>query len=281
MSGFRDIGKKLLLFLILGVVGLVFFVPIYWVYTSSIKESSELTRIPPTWWPQSFTLQHHRDVWGPEFARYFLNSFVYSGGATLIIILTSSLLAFALVKHPSRFGNLLFGLVLATMMIPFATYVVPLFGLLVRIENLLGIRMINTYRGMILPWAVYPFGIFLMRQGMFSIPDDLIDAAKIDGASTMGIFWRVVLPLLRGHILALAIYVFIFKYDDLLWPLVVASRPKMYPVTVGLVEFIGAYYTDYGGFTAAAAAAIAPVVLLYVFLQRYILRGVALTGLKG
>jgi multiple sugar transport system permease protein len=272
--------EKTLLYLALGTAAIIFFMPLYWVIVSSVKETGELHRIPPTWWPHTFTLEHHLQVWTPRFARYFLNSFIYSGGTTLVVLFTSSLLAFALVKHPSKFGNFLFGLIVATMMVPFATYVVPLHGLLLQIQRTFGIPMLNTYWGMILPWVMYPFGIFLMRQAMFSVPDELIDAARIDGASTLGIYSRIVLPLLRSHMIALAIYVFIFKYDDLLWPLVVASSQDMYPITIGLVEFVGAYFVEYGQFTAASVAAIAPILILYIFLQRYILQGVALTGFK-
>jgi multiple sugar transport system permease protein len=269
------------LYTLLGIFAVIFFVPFYWVLSASVKEISELRRIPPTWIPQSFTLEHYTDVVSAQFGRYFLNTFIYAGATTLIVLFTSTLLGFVLVKHPSRFGNLVFGLVVATMMVPFATYVVPLHGLLLDIEETFGIPMINTYWGMILPWVLYPFGIFLMRQAMFGVPDELIDAARIDGASTWGIYWRIVVPLISANLAALAIFVFIFKYDDLLWPLVVATDSSMYPVTVGLAEFIGTYWVEYGLFTAASALVILPILLLYIFLQRYIIQGVALTGLKG
>lgn len=275
------LSERLFLFLMLAIFALIFFVPFYWVVTASIKETAELRMIPPTWWPQSFTLQHYVDVWTPRFARYFLNTFVYAGGTTIIVIVTCPLLAFAMVKFPSTFGNLVFGVIIATMMVPFATYVVPLHGLLVAIERNTGIPMLNTYWGMILPWMMHPFGVFLMRQAMFGVPDELLDAARIDGASTLGTFWRVVMPLVRTYVVTLAIFMFIFKYDDLLWPLVVATDQDMYPLTVGLVEFIGTFFVEYGLFTAASVSAIVPVVILYIFLQRYILEGVALSGLKG
>jgi ABC-type glycerol-3-phosphate transport system permease component len=167
------------------------------------------------------------------------------------------------------------------MTVPFATYIIPLHGLLLRIERTFHIPMLNTYWGMILPWVFYPFGIFLMRQAMFGIPDDLIDAARIDGAGLLSTYWRVVLPLVRSSLAAMVVFVFIFKYDDLLWPLVVATESRMYPLTLGLVEFIGVYFVEYGLFTAASVAAIMPIIILYIFVQRFIVQGVALTGLKG
>lgn len=273
--------ERVFLYGMLAVFALVFFAPFYWVVTASIKETAELRMIPPTWWPQSFTLEHYVTVWTPRFARYFLNTFIYAGGTTVIVLITCPLLAFALVKFPSIFGNLLFGVIVATMMVPFATYVVPLHGLLVVIERATGIPMLNTYWGMILPWMIHPFGVFLMRQAMFGVPDELLDAARIDGSSTLGMFWRVVMPLVRTYVVTLAIFMFIFKYDDLLWPLVVATDQAMYPLTIGLVEFIGTFFVEYGLFTAASVSAIVPVVVLYIFLQRYILEGVALSGIKG
>mgnify|MGYP005840859179 FL=1 len=269
------------MYVILGLVALIYFVPFYWVLTASIKESGELMRIPPTWWPHSLTFEHHVKVWTVKFARYFANSFIYAGGTTLVIIITSSLIGFVLVKFPSNLGSLLFGLIVATMMVPFATYLVPLHRLLVTIQKITKIPMINTYWGMMLPWLLYPFGIFLMRQAMFAVPDDLLDAAKIDGASTLRTYWQVALPLVSSNVIALAILAFIFRYNDLLWPLVVATSSKMYPMTLGLVEFIGTYFVEYGLFTAASVAVILPILILYLFLQRYILEGVALTGMKG
>ena len=277
----RRVGT-ILLYFVLGILAIIYFVPLYWVITASFKETAELVRVPPTWWPQSFTLEHHLRVWATsKFLTYFINSFIYSGGTTLIVTFTSSLIAFVLVKHPSKYGDILFALIVATMMVPMVTYFVPLHGLLVSIQQNLGIPMLNTYWGMILPWVLYPFGIFLMRQAMFSVPDDLIDAGKIDGASTLRIYWEVVVPLLRSNIMALAILVFIFRYSDLLWPLVVSTTSSMYPVTLGLVEYVGMYFTEYGQFTAAAVLVILPILILYLVLQRNIIEGVALTGLKG
>ena len=273
--------QRVFLYLGLAIFALIFFFPFYWVISASFKEAAELRRVPPTWWPQSFTLEHHLEVWTPEFARYFLNTFIYASGTTFIVIFTSTMLGFVLVKHPSKLGNGLFYAIISTMMVPFATYIIPLHGLLLQIEKTLHIPMLNTYWGMILPWVMYPFGIFFMRQAMYGVPDDLIDAAKIDGASTYRVYWEVVLPLVRSNIAALAIFVFIFKYDDLLWPLVVATESRMYPLTLGLVEFVGVYFVEYGLFTAASVAAIVPIIVLYLFLQRFIIQGIALTGLKG
>lgn len=273
--------STLLLYLGLIAVGLIWVFPFYWVITASVKETPELRLIPPTLWPHTFTLEHLSNVWTPRFARYFLNTFIYAGGTTVSVIFTSTIIAFVLVKHPSRFGNIVFGIVIAAMMVPMATYILPLFLLLIQIQDLIGIPMVNTYWGMILPWLGYPFGIFLMRQAMYGVPNELIDSAKIDGAGTFRIFWQIAVPIIRSHVATLAVFVFMFKYDDLLWPLVVAIDSEMYPIAVGLVEFIGEYYIEYGLFTAASVMAIAPILLLYLILQRRIIQGIAMTGMKG
>lgn len=272
---------QIVVYSLLTLAALIFFLPFYWVIIASFKTASELRQVPPTWWPQTFTLQNYPAVWDARFARYFLNSFIYSGGTTVVVLFTSSLIGYVLVKDRSRLGNLVFWLILATSMVPFVTYLLPLFKILIRIQDWFGIPMINTYWGMILPWVVFPFGVFMMRQAMYSVPNDLLDAARIDGASEFGIYRRVALPLVSHNLAALAIILFIFKYDDLLWPLVVAQRTEMYPVTVGLVEYIGQFFIEYDLYTTAAVMAMVPIFIIYFILQRYIIEGIALQGLKG
>lgn len=273
--------ERTLLYLLLLIGAAIFFLPFYWVVIASFKTAAELRAIPPTWWPEVWTIANYPEVWSAKFARYFLNSFIYSGGSTLIILFTSSLIGYVIVKDPSWLGDITFWLMLAASMVPFVTYLLPLFNILLRIQEWTGIPMINTYWGMILPWIISPFGVFLMRQAMLSVPGDLLDAARIDGANEFGIFWRVVMPLVRHNLAALAIIMFIFKYDDLLWPLVVAQRTEMYPVTVGLVEYVGQFFVEYNLYTTAAVLTIAPIFVIYIFLQRYIIEGVATQGLKG
>lgn len=273
--------ERTLLYLLLLIGAALFFLPFYWVVIASFKTAAELRAIPPTWWPEVWTTANYPEVWSAKFARYFLNSFIYSGGSTLIILFTSSLIGYVIVKDPSWLGDITFWLMLAASMVPFVTYLLPLFNILLRIQEWTGLPMINTYWGMILPWIISPFGVFLMRQAMLSVPSDLLDAARIDGANEFSIFWRVVMPLVRHNLAALAIIMFIFKYDDLLWPLVVAQRTEMYPVTVGLVEYVGQFFVEYNLYTTAAVLTIAPIFIIYIFLQRYIIEGVATQGLKG
>jgi multiple sugar transport system permease protein len=272
---------RLLLYLVLLGFGIIFAFPFYWVISASVKDIVEIRAIPPTWWPHSFTLDAYARVWSGKFARFFLNSFVYAGTVTTIDVFTSALIGFVLIKHASRLGNAVFWVILSATMVPFVTYLLPLFNLLIQLQDLLRIPLVNTYWGMILPWMISPFGVFLMRQAMYAVPSELLDAARIDGASDLTTFWRVVVPLVKQNMAALALLVFIFRYDDLLWPLVVAQSANMYPVTIGLVEFIGEYFVEYDLYTAAAVMAIVPVAVIYLVLQRFIIEGIATQGLKG
>lgn len=276
----KQYAGQVVIYGLLTLLAVIFFLPFYWVIIASFKTAPELRAIPPTWWPQDFTLANYPEVWSARFARYFLNSFIYAGGTTVVVLFTSSLIGYVMVKDESRLGNILFWLILSTSMVPFVTYLLPLFKLLIRIQDLTGIPMINTYWGMILPFIVFPFGVFMMRQSMYGVPNDLIDAARMDGASDFSIYWRIVMPLISHNLAALAIILFIFKYDDLLWPLVVAQRTEMYPVTVGLVEYVGQFFVEYQLFTTASVLVMLPIFAIYFVLQRYIIEGIAIQGLK-
>ncbi len=273
--------ERYLLYVFLGSASATFFLPFYWVITTSVKTTEELNLMPPTWWPHTFTFEHYPQALTPEFARYFVNSFIYASLTTIIVAVTSTLIGFVLTKFASRFGEFFFLGIIASMAVPFELYVVPLFMLLLGIQRGTGVPMLNTYWGMVFPWVVFPFGIFLMRQAMQSVPNELLDAARIDGASTLRSFWQIVLPLVRPNVAALCVFVFIWRYDEILWPLVVAQESDMYPVSVGLVEYIGEYFVEFGQFTAASVVAIVPIFVIYVLLQRYIIEGIALTGMKG
>jgi multiple sugar transport system permease protein len=272
---------RILLFGVLLLFGLIFAFPFYWVLAASVKDIVEIRAIPPTWFPHSFELDAYARVWSEKFARFFVNSFIYAGGVTVVDVFTSTLIGYVLIKHPSKLGNIVFWAILSATMVPFVTYLLPLFNLLIVIQDVLRIPMVNTYWGMILPFMISPFGVFLMRQAMYSVPGEMLDAARIDGASDWTTFWRVVVPLVKQNMAALALLVFIFRYDDLLWPLVVAQSSAMYPVTIGLVEFIGEFFVEYDLYTAAAVMAIVPVVVIFLVLQRFIIEGIATQGLKG
>ena len=256
---------------------IVVFFPFFWMAVTSLKTAPEIQRVPlqiaPDHW---LNFSNYVEVFKREpFLRYLLNSALVASVAAVSSVVVSSLAGFGFAKYRFPGRDAFFLAIVGILMVPFQSVVVPLYVWM----NELG--LLDTYAGIVAPDLVSVFGVFLMRQAMYSVPNELLDAARIDGASDWTAFWRVVVPLVKQNMAALALLIFIFRYDDLLWPLVVAQSPSMYPVTIGLVEFIGEFFVEYDLYTAAAVMAIVPVALIYLVLQRFIIEGIATQGLKG
>lgn len=265
------------LYLVL-IVGLVLLVaPFVWMVLGSVKTQAEFLRVPPTWLPEHPTIQNYINLLTTlDFPRYFFNSVVVAGAVTAGNIVFCSMLGYALAKLRFRGKGLLFKAVLATLMVPTAVTVIPLFVLI----SLLGLP--NSYPGLILPFLAGPFGVFLMRQFMLGIPDELLDAARVDGADEYRIFWQVVMPLTTPALATLGILTFLASWNNFLWPLVVATKDQMYTLPVALAVFSrGQHQADYGLLMAGAVAIVLPVLVIFILLQRYFTEGIATTGLKG
>ena len=267
-------GEKLVLYVFLFLLLICYIFPLYWMFSSSFKSYQEITRIPPTWWPHSATIGGYIKVWRPIFVRYFINSFVYAGGSTAIPILTSSLIGFVLVIYPSRIGTVLFWAALCLMMVPFQVLIVPLYLLEVKLH------LLDSYAGMIAPRIIYPFGIFFFYLIMRNIPRDLVDAAKIDGCTPLGIYWRIILPLVGTSLAAMSTLVFVWRWNELLWPLIVASTEKLFPITIGLAALIDPYFIDVNQYLAACVMVVVPVFIIFLCLQKFFVKGIAITGMK-
>lgn len=248
--------------------------PLYWMFSSSFKTTSEITRIPPTWWPHLASIEGYIRVWRPIFARYFMNSFIYAGGSVAIALFTSSLIGFVIVVYPSKIGTILSWSAICLIMIPFTILIIPLYLLEVRLH------LLNSYVGMIAPRMVYPFGIFFMQLAMRNIPKELIDAAKIDGCSPFGIYWRITLPLLETNLAALATLEFVWRWNELLWPLIVASTERLFPITVGLAALVDPYFIEFDQYLAACVMVVAPILVMFLCLQKFFVKGIAITGMK-
>jgi multiple sugar transport system permease protein len=259
-------------------IGLVLLIgPFLWMIASSVKTSAELHHVPPTWIPQSFTLDNYATIFTKlNFPQYFLNSVVVAAVVVGANLLFCSMIGYALAKLRFPGKNAMFLVVLATLMVPQTVYLVPLFVLM---SNL---NLVNSLPGIFLPFAAQAFGVFLMRQFIQSIPDELLEAARIDGAGEFAIFWRVVLPLLGAPLATLGILVFLGSWNNFLWPLIIATSDQMYtlPVAVGVFS-IGQNAIDYGLLMAGSVVLIAPVLTLFLLLQRFVQQGIATTGLKG
>jgi multiple sugar transport system permease protein len=261
--------------LLLGLV--VVIGPFVWMLLSSFKPRSELVRIPPTWLPETWTLDNYDRLFTKlDFPRYFLNSVFIAGSVVLANVVFCSMVGYALAKLRFAGKNLIMLLVLATLMVPGSVTVIPLFVLMSKVN------LVNSYWAVILPFAVGPFGVFLMRQFMMAIPNDLLEAARVDGARELRVFWKVVVPLSWPAMAALGIITFLFSWNMFLWPLIVLTDDRMYTLPVALGTFaIGQYQADYGLLMAGAVALVLPIIIVFLILQRQFTESVASTGLKG
>ncbi len=251
--------------------------PFLWMLLSSFKPETELLRVPPTWLPHTWTWSnYHRLFTQLDFPRYFFNSVVVAGSVVLANVVFCSMVGYALAKLHFAGRNLVLLLVLATLMVPGSVTVIPLFVLMSKLN------LVNSLWAVILPFAVGPFGVFLMRQFMLAIPDDLIEAARIDGASELYIFRRVIVPLSWPAMAALGIITFLGSWNNFLWPLIVLTDEHKYTLPVALGTFaIGQHQADYGLLMAGAVALVLPIVAVFLLLQRHFTESIAATGLKG
>jgi len=261
--------------LVLGLLALIG--PFLWMLLGSIKTQGELLQLPPTWLPEAPTLDNYRRLFARlDFVTYFSNSLVVAGFVTAANLAFCSMLGYALAKLRFAGRNKLFLLVMATLMVPGSVTLVPLFVLMSKLE------LVNTHAGLILPFMAGPFGVFFMRQFMRSIPDELIEAARVDGASEARVFWQIVMPLTTPALATLGILTFLGSWNNFLWPLVNSTDDSMYTLPVALAIFTkGQYQADYGLLMAGAVVLVVPVLIVFVALQRYFTQGIATTGLKG
>jgi len=272
----RDRAARAVLYAVLALGLLVVIGPFGWMLLSSFKPEAEIRQVPPTWWPEAPTLGNYQELFSRlDFPRYFLNSTLVAALVTLGNLVFCSAVGYALAKlrFPGRRG--LFVVVLGMLMVPAMVTFVPQFVL---VSNL---GLTNTYAGLVLPFLAGPFGVFLMRQYLLSVPDDLIEAARVDGAGEFRIFWQVVLPLCGPALATLGILTFLASWNNFLWPLVVATTEDKYTLPVALALYsVGQNRTDFGLLLAGAVVVVLPVLVVFLVLQRQFLRGIATTGLK-
>lgn len=270
---------RILLIAALGLGALLMIFPFYWMIVSAFKTRQEIAAFPPTWFPQTFTLDHFETVLTNlrtgNFVAFYRNSLFVVSIITVLTLITSSLTGYVFAKFVFPGRRVLFVAVLSMLIVPFSVTLVPLYNMMVN----WGWK--DTYWALIIPVAFNPFGIFLMRQFMTSIPDELLDAARLDGASEWGIFWRVVLPLSGAPLAALAIFTFTIQWDNFLWPLVMLDSPELWTLPLGLAQFRGPTGTDVGPMNAASALSVIPVLVVYFFAQRHFIEGITLTGMKS
>ncbi|EAG5179730.1 carbohydrate ABC transporter permease [Listeria monocytogenes] len=267
-------GAQIAVITILTVGGFFMILPFIWMVLSSLKTDAEILKIPPTIWPETFTLDNFTKLFTEmDFAIYLKN--------TLIIVFFSffglflnAMAGYGFAKFKFKGKNKLFYLVLATMMIPGQVTMIPVYLLL----NAAGLT--NTMIGIVLPGLVGAFGIFLFRQFMSTISDDLLEAARLDGASEFYIFWRIVIPISRPVLAVQGILTFIAGWNSFLWPLIIANDEKFYTLSVGLQLLKGQYGSNYALQMAGATFMVIPIILIFMTFQKYILKGFNVSGMK-
>lgn len=249
--------------------------PFFWMISTSFKPGGGLFTYPPTWIPNEPTLQWYVQlIKEVNFLLHFRNSVFVSVCITVFSLFINSMAGYAFAKHRFRYRDKLFSFLLATMMVPGQLTMIPVFLLLKKLG------LLNSYMGLIIPACANVFGIFLIRQFMMSIPNDLIESARIDGCSEFRIYWSVVLPLCRPVLATLGIFTFMGSWNDFLWPLIVMVREEGYTLPVALANLNGQHPTDFGLLMAAAVLVILPVIVVFIAAQKFVIQGIATTGLK-
>jgi multiple sugar transport system permease protein len=275
-------GRRLLTAVMLALAAL-WLTPALWVLVTSLKPTPDIIRTPPEWIPWPATLEHYREVLlsssrTARIGRAFLNSAIVSVGTSVIVLVAGAMAAYPLARMRFVGRDAIFALLVGSLMIPNAVVLVPQYVLTQRLGWL------STYQGLIVPEAAttFAFGVFLLRQFFLSMPAELEDAARIDGAGPWAIFWRIVLPLSQPVLAALAIFSFRSAWNDFLWPLIAVNKPEMFPLPVALALLRGAYSSEsYGPIMAGAALSALPLLLVFLVANRHIVEGVRLGGVKG
>ncbi len=272
-SKFKTIGTYVVLF----TSALVMLFPLLWLISTSLKSPGEnIFQFPPQLLPSQPTLHNFVKVWQTNpFSQYLFNSTLVAVLTVGLNLLFCSLAAYPLARLEFQGRELIFNAIISTIMIPFQILMIPLYILTVQ----LGMR--NTYIGIIFPEIASAFGIFLLRQAFQGVPKEMEEAARMDGCSELGLWWSVMLPAIRPALVTLAIFVFIGSWSDFLWPLIVIDRPDLYTLPLGVATLAGTFSLDWRLIAAGSVISIAPVLLFFLFLQRYIVPTESGSGVKG
>jgi multiple sugar transport system permease protein len=285
----KEVLSKIIVYALLTTGAIIFIAPWAWMVSASFQPIGKIFDWPPNWIPETFTLSNYTRFLAAEgFFRWILNSGFLAVVVLCVQMFFNSLAAytFAKRKFPGRDG--LFLMMLATLMIPGQLFLIPNYMILLRSplfggNNILGqggYGMLDSYWGIIIPYAFSVWSVFFMRQYMKGIPDDLLDAARMDGASEFLIYWKVVMPLCGPVLAAQAIFTFTFVWNDFFWPLIVISDPDLRTLQLGLALFVIKNRTVWDIVFAGSVISTLPVLLIFIFFQKYFIRGIALTGMK-
>lgn len=269
------IAGNIVVTIFLTILALIVLIPILWIILSAFKPEKEIVTYPPTFFPSKLTFENFVTVVKRiKIGRYALNSLIYAGGTTLIAAFVNSLAGYVYARFSFKGKTLCFLLTLATMMIPFQVIMIPLFVIVFKLG------MYDTYWGLIVPRIAVATSIFMMRAAFTGLPRELEDAGRIDGLSEFGIYLRIMLPQVKPALICLLILSFNGSWNDLLWPMLATSSTNMRTLANGLALFVGEYTVQYGAAFAGTVISLVPMLLMYIFGQKYFVQGLATSGLK-
>jgi len=262
------------LLLLFGVLIMLF--PFVWMFLSAFKPEQEILSVPPAIFPIKPVWDNFVQVYNRiPILLYFMNSVLVAGISTIFVLVTSAFAGTVFAKYSFPFKNILFIIILGTTMVPFETYMIPFYIMVSKAG------LVDTYTGITAPLIITSFGIFLMRQHVASIPDDLMNAARIDGCSELGVFWNIILPLSKSLLSALAIFSFMFGWAFFVWPLIITNSADHFVMEVGLTMFQNQYTVEYGPLMAGTSLSVIPPLLVFIFLRRKIISGMTMSGMKS
>jgi multiple sugar transport system permease protein len=272
----RKVLPLALIYTMLGIGGVAMVFPFYFMITSSFKLESQINLVPPLWWPNPWSLDNFTMLFETiNIPQLFWNSIMVAVIVTLISMYTSALVGYLFAKYRFWGKEFIFLAILGTMMIPWPVTMVPVFQICLKLG------LVNNFGGIIVPYFFSTFGIFMIRQFMHTIPNDLLDAARIDGASELAVFHSVVAPNSMAAISALGIFTFLWNWDNFLWPLIILMDQKLYTLPLGIAMFAGQWWTNFGPVLAGATVSVIPVLIVFLVFQKNITEGLTMTGIKG
>ncbi|MBN9608940.1 MAG: carbohydrate ABC transporter permease [Actinobacteria bacterium] len=269
--------RRAVLYACMVLVAIVMMFPLYWLVISSLKRPEESARIPATWWPHALDFSAYVRVFEDvPFARSFMNSVLFAGVCATTVVVTSVLAAFVFAKYRFRGRNALFWVLVLTMFLPPIVTIVPLYNMM----SALGLN--DSYLGVMLPWFANAFGIFLMRQFIADVPDELIDAARIDGAGELRVVTQIVAPLLKPPIVTLFVFAAVYYWNNFLWPLTILQSTEKFPITVTLAQLLSYNTTVQYQSVVMAGVLIAslPTLIIFLIAQRVFVQGISQSGVK-
>jgi len=277
MNKIQKVLNKSTVYFFLIFFSVIFIGPFLWLFSTSIKSPSEnIFSYPPKLIPEHINLNNFVDVWNAvPLGNYFVNSIIIAIISVILNLVFSSLAAYPLARLDFKAKNFIFYLILSTMMIPFQVIMIPVFIICMKLN------ITNSYIGVILPTCVSAFGIFLMRQAFLEIPKELEESALIDGCSILDIWWRIMLPLVKPALATLAIFSFVGSWSDFLWPLIILKDPLKYTLPVGIAYLAGTFSANWRLIAAGSLISIIPIVIIFLFLQKFFIGGITEGAVKG